>query len=133
MKVERLTPANTMKPLGPYSHVTKAGSFIAIGGVAGIDPATDRLAGPDVYAQARQILSAFRTMLAAAGSDLSRVLHVNVFLVNVEDYGEMNRAFREAFGDQLPARTVVCVKGLPKEGALLTMNLTAVADEGGER
>jgi len=129
MKVERFTPANVMKPLGPYSHITKAGPFVSIGGVAGIDPATDRLAGPDVFTQARQLLEAFRVMLEEVGSNMSQVLHVNVFLKNVEDYGEMNRAFRDAFGDRLPARTVVCVKDLPKEGALLTMNLSAVIEE----
>jgi 2-iminobutanoate/2-iminopropanoate deaminase len=129
VNVERFTPANVMKPLGPYSHITKAGPFIWIGGVAGIDPATNRLAGPDVFTQARQILKSFRTMLQGVGSGMPHVLHVNVFLKNVEDYDEMNRAFREAFGEHLPARTVVCVKDLPKEGALLTMNLNAVVDE----
>lgn len=129
MNVERFTPADTMKPLGPYSHITKAGPFVWIGGVAGIDPATNRLAGPDAFAQARQILGAFRTMLEGVGSGMSQVTHVNVFLKNVEDYDEMNRAFREAFGEPLPARTVVCVKDLPKEGALLTMNLNAVVNE----
>jgi 2-iminobutanoate/2-iminopropanoate deaminase len=129
MNVERFTPSSVMKPLGPYSHMTKAGPFISIGGVAGIDPATNLLAGPDVFTQARQILTAFRVMLEEVGCDLSQVMHVNVFLKNVEDYEEMNRAFREAFGDRLPARTVVCVKDLPKEGALVTMNLNAVIDE----
>jgi 2-iminobutanoate/2-iminopropanoate deaminase len=129
MKVERFTPASVMKPLGPYSHMTKAGPFLTIGGVAGIDPATNRLAGPDVFTQASQILEAFGVMLEEVGCNMSQVLHVNVFLKNVEDYEEMNRAFREAFGDRLPARTVVCVKDLPKEGALLTMNLSAVIEE----
>ena len=130
MNVERYTPAEVMKPLGPYSHITKAGPFIWIGGVAGIDPKTNRLAGPDVFTQARQILVAFRTMLEGVGSGMAQVTHVNVFLKNVEDYEEMNRAYREAFGERLPARTVLCVKDLPKEGALLTMNLNAIVAEG---
>ena len=43
-----------------------------------------------------------------------------------EGFEQMNRAYREAFGDHLPARSVVGVADLPKKGALLTMNLTAV-------
>ena len=35
-------------------------------------------------------------------------------------------AYREAFGNHLPARTVVAVAVLPKKQALMTMNLTAV-------
>ena len=47
-RVERYTPANTMTPIGPYSHLAKVGPFITIGGTAGVDPATGALAGPDV-------------------------------------------------------------------------------------
>jgi 2-iminobutanoate/2-iminopropanoate deaminase len=65
-------------------------------------------------------------MLEGVDSDLDHVLHVNVFLKNAADFEEMNRAYREAFGTHLPARTVVAVAELPKKQALMTMNLTAV-------
>ena len=126
MQVETFTPANVMQPIGPYSHIAKAGAFIAISGTAGIDPATGDFAGPDAYSQARQILRSFRSMLESVGSDLEHVLHVNVFLKNAADFAEMNRAYREAFATHLPARTAITVADLPKPGALLTMNLTAV-------
>ena len=129
MQVETFTPPNVMKPIGPYSHIAKAGSFIAISGTAGIDPATGEFAGSDAYSQARQILRSFRSMLEGVGSDLEHVLHVNVFLKTAVDFEEMNRAYREAFGNQLPARTVVAVSDLPKKGALMTMNLTAVTKD----
>ena len=129
MKVETFTPANVMKPIGPYSHIAKAGSFIAISGTAGIDPATGDFAGPDAYSQARQIVRSFRSMLEDVGSSLEHVLHVNVFLKNAADFEEMNRAYREAFGNHLPARTVVAVADLPKKEALMTMNLTAVTKD----
>ena len=129
MKVETFTPANVMQPIGPYSHVARAGSFIAISGTAGIDPATGDFAGPDAYSQARQILRSFRVMLEAAGSDLAHVLHVNVFLRNAADFADMNRAYAEAFDTHRPARTAVTVADLPKQGALLTMNLTAVTKD----
>lgn len=126
MKVETFTPPGVMQPIGPYSHIARAGSFIAISGTAGVDPATGDFAGPDVYSQARQILRSLRSMLEGVGSDLDHVLHVNVFLKNAADFEDMNRAYREAFGAHLPARTAITVADLPKKGALLTMNLTAV-------
>jgi 2-iminobutanoate/2-iminopropanoate deaminase len=125
-KVEVSTPPNTPKPIGPYNHVAKVGQFLTIGGMAGVNPATGQLAGDDVYAQARQILESFRTCLEAAGSDLSHVIHIQVFLKNMSDFAEMNRAYVDAMGDHLPARTVIGVSELPKPGVLLTMNLTAV-------
>jgi 2-iminobutanoate/2-iminopropanoate deaminase len=129
VKVETSTPDGVGKPIGPYSHVAKAGPFISISGTAGVDPATGQMAGPDAYTQSVQILRAFRRLLEGAGSDMSHVLHVRVYLRHVEDFEPMNRAYSEAFRDHLPARTVVAVSALPKEGALLTMDLSAVVND----
>jgi 2-iminobutanoate/2-iminopropanoate deaminase len=129
MKVQTFTPGNVMTPIGPYSHIARAGPFISISATAGVDPATGRLAGPGVYAQARQILASFRSMLEGVGSSLEQVMHVQVFLLDMDDFAELNRAYGEVFSAHQPARTVIGVSALPKPGALLTMSLDAVADE----
>ena len=125
--VETSTPPGTPTPIGPYSHISKVGHFITIGGTAGFDPATGQLAGSTAYAQAKQVLASFSVMLQSAGSDLAHVIHINVFLKDMRDFEEMNRAYVEMMGDHRPARTVVGVSELPKPGIVLTMNLTAVA------
>jgi 2-iminobutanoate/2-iminopropanoate deaminase len=127
--VETSTPPNTPQPIGPYSHVAKVGPFITIGGTAGFDPATGQLAGQDVYSQTTRILESFRVMLHSVGSDLDRVIHINVFLKDMRDFDEMNRAYIAMMGDHRPARTVIGVNELPKPGVVLTMNLTAVAKD----
>jgi 2-iminobutanoate/2-iminopropanoate deaminase len=66
--VETSTPPRTPTPIGPYNHVAKVGPFIAIGGTAGVDPATGRLAGTDVASQTRQILRSFAVMLESSPS-----------------------------------------------------------------
>ena len=128
-KVEWFTPAGTMAPVGPYSHIAKVGQFITIGGIAGVDPATGDLAGPDIESQTKQILDAFEVMLESVGSSLNHVIHINVFLTGMQDFDRMNAAYVEKMGDRRPARTAIAVSGLPKPGALLTMNLTAVTKE----
>ncbi len=125
--VETSTPPNTPTPIGPYSHVARVGPFITVGGTAGVDPATGQLAGPDTASQTRQILRSFAVMLESVGSDLGHVVHVNVFLLRMSDFEEMNAAYVEAMGAHRPARTVIGVSELPKPGVRLTMNLTAVA------
>ena len=127
--VETSTPANTPKPIGPYNHIARVGPFISIGGTAGVDPVTGQLAGADVYSQTRQILRSFQVMLESVGSDLAQVIHINVFLKDMRDFEEMNRAYVEMMADHRPARTVIGVNELPKPGVLLTMNLTAVTRE----
>jgi 2-iminobutanoate/2-iminopropanoate deaminase len=127
--VETSTPPNTPNPIGPYHHVARVGVWISIGGTAGVNPSTGQLAGPDVYAQARQILASFKVMLESVDSDLNHIVHVNVFLKEMRDFDEMNRAYIEMMGEHRPARTVIGVNELPKPGVLLTMNLTAVTKE----
>ena len=127
--VETLTPAHTPMPIGPYNHIAKVGQFISIGGTAGFNPETGLLAGTDVYSQAKQILTSFLVMLRSVGSDLTHVIHINVFLKDMRDFEEMNRAYVEMMGSHFPARTVIGVNELPKPCVLLTMNLTAVTKE----
>jgi 2-iminobutanoate/2-iminopropanoate deaminase len=127
--VETSTPANTPTPIGPYNHVAKVGQFITIGGTAGVSPATGQLAGPDVYSQTKQILESFEVMLDSVNSDLNHIIHMNVFLKDMRDFEEMNRAYVDRMKNHRPARTVIGVAELPKPGVLLTMNLTAVTRE----
>ena len=130
MRVETVTPENMFEPIGPYSHLAKAGPYITISATPGVDPETSQMAGTDAYSQSKQIVRNFISLLDGVGASLNDVMHVQVFLVCVEDFQEMNRAYAEEFGFHRPARTVICVASLPKEGALMTMNLTAfLSDE----
>jgi 2-iminobutanoate/2-iminopropanoate deaminase len=124
-KVEWSTPPDTMEPVGPYSHIAKAGPFISIGATAGVDPATGELAGPDVASQSGQILDAFATMLSSVGASLDDVMHIHVFLADMGDCEAMNVVYAEKMGARRPARMAIAVSGLPKAGAVVTMNLTA--------
>ena len=130
-QVETSTPPNTPTPIGPYSHIAKVGPFITIGGTAGVNPATGELAGPDVAAQTKQILESFKVMLASVGSDLAHVMHINIFLSDIADFARMNEAYIDVMGAHRPARTAFAVAALPKAGARLTMNLTAVTRDDG--
>jgi len=131
-RVETSTPAGTPTPIGPYSHISKVGEWITIGGTAGVDPATGQLAGNDAYSQARRILESFRVMLESVGSDLTHVVHVNIYMLNMNEFDDMNRAYVEAIGEHRPARTTIGVAALPKAGAVVTMGLTAVTKKDGQ-
>ncbi len=118
-----------MRPIGPYNHIAKVGEFITIGATAGVDPTTGKLIGPDIASQTLQILDAFEVMLASVGSDLAHVIHINVYLKDMKDFDEMNAAYESKMGARKPARTAIAVIDVPKENALLTMNLTAIVAE----
>lgn len=77
--VETSIPPNTSQPIGPYSHIARAGSLIAIGRTAGVNPTTGQLAGTEVASQTRQILDSFKVMLESVNAGLDHVVHVMVF------------------------------------------------------
>lgn len=125
MNTEHHSPSNLFAPVGPYSHVSKAGSFVQISGADGINPAAGKMAGGGSYGQARQILLNFQAMPDSIGLRLDCMLHIHVFLKNADGFAEMNRAYGELFPCRRPARTAVCVADSPKSGAPMTMNATA--------
>ena len=118
------------EPIGPYSHAVVVGSQLFISGTAGVVPETNGLAGDDVYAQTLQVLENIQIVLDAAGATFDDVVHVQVNLLRMTDFSEMNRAYAQFFVEPYPARTVLGVSALPKPGALLTMNAVAVLRAG---
>jgi 2-iminobutanoate/2-iminopropanoate deaminase len=118
------------QPIGPYSHGIVVGGQIFISGTAGVDPKTGDLAGEDAYAQTRQVLRNIQSILTGAGATLDDVVHLQVHLLNMADFSEMNRAYAEFLSEPYPARTVFGVSALPKPGALLTMSAVAMRRDG---
>jgi 2-iminobutanoate/2-iminopropanoate deaminase len=125
--IQTFIPSELPQPLGPYSHIAKAGQLITISAIAGLDSKTGELIGPDAYSQAKQILRLCADMLATVEADFANLVHVNLYLKNIEDVDDVTRAYEETVGAPRPAGTVVAVTDLPKPGALVTMSLTAIS------
>lgn len=102
--------------IGPYAQGRVGGGLVFVSGQLGFDPATGDFAGTDTAAQARQALANVRAVLEAAGCRLTDVAAVDVFLTDMGDFAEFNRTYQAFFGDHTPARAVVAVKALPKNG-----------------
>lgn len=99
--------------------------LIFVSGQGATDPATGRLAGADVEAQTEQCLKNVRTILEAAGSDLSCVLRCGVFLLDMREFDRMNAVYARVFGDHRPARTTIQAAGLPGEGLRVEIDCIA--------
>lgn len=113
-------------PIGPYSHAVVCGRHVYLSGTPGIDPDTGSLVDATAYGQARQALSNLIAMVEAAGGTEADLVALQVHLVDVGDFKEMNRAFEALLSAPYPARTVFCTPALPKAGALLTISGTAM-------
>lgn len=117
--------ANLPKPVGPYSPGMGFERLIFVSGQGATNPATGNLAGADTAAQTEQCLENLRAILHAAGSDLRCVLRCGVFLVDMNEFQEMNAVYARMFGDHRPARTTVQVSALPTAGLRVEIDCVA--------
>ena len=115
---------NAPKPVGPYSSAMIVGDLVYVSGQSGRNPVTDHVAA-DIEAQTEQVLSNIRTILEAAGTNMSRVIRCGVFLTDMSEFKRMNAVYERMFAGHKPARTTVAVSALPGPG--LRVEIDAVA------
>ena len=108
--LERITAPGGPAPLGPYSHAVRAGDLVFVSGQAALNPKTNQLEAGTATAQTRRVLENIRTILEAAGANLSDVIKCCVFLADIQEFSEMNGVYAEYFGDAKPARTTAEVR-----------------------
>jgi 2-iminobutanoate/2-iminopropanoate deaminase len=114
--------ANLPKPVGPYSPGMGFERLIFVSGQGGVDPATGRVAGNTVQQQTEQCLKNVQAILEAAGSSLQQVLRCGVFLLDMNEFQNMNAVYLRMFGDHRPARTTIHAAGLPGDGLLVEID-----------
>lgn len=97
---------------GPYSQAVKFGNLIFVSGQTSEDPQTNKPVHDSVAAQTRRILNNIQTILETSGSNLNKVLRVDVYLSNMTHKPEFNEAYLEFFPENRPARNCVAVAGI---------------------
>ena len=116
---------NLPKPVGPYSPGMMFDRLIFVSGQGATDPATGQLAGADVATQTEQCLKNVRAILQAAGADLQHVLRCGVFLLDMDEFQQMNAVYARVFGDHRPARTTIQAAALPGDGLRVEIDCIA--------
>lgn len=126
MDIEHLVFEKGPKRVGPFSHAVKAGDFLFVTGqMPTLHENPDVLVSTDIKEQTHQVMKNLKTVLKASGSSFSKVTFVRVYLVNFQDFDQMNLVYKSYFDiDKLPARTCIGVTGLAK-GASVEIDLIA--------
>lgn len=106
--------------IGPYSQAVKAGGFLFCSGQIPLR-ADGSMVEAGVQEQTRQVMRNLAEVVAAAGSDLNRVVKTTIYLVDMADFAIVNEIYAESFGEHPPARATVQVAGLPK-GAMVEID-----------
>lgn len=111
--MERITTDKAPAALGPYSQAVVQNGMVFVSGQIPVDPATGKVPG-DIRDQARQALVNLSNIIAAAGSDMGKVLRVTVFMKDISAFAQVNEVYAEFFKEPYPSRSCVGVADLPK-------------------
>ncbi len=122
MRTELVSPEAIA--VGPYSPGISSDPFVFLSGQTPMDPATRELLKGDVGAQTQRCFDNLFAVLVDAGLDESDVVKVNVYLVDMNDFADMNEVYSTRFTKPYPARTTVAVAALPL-GARVEIELVA--------
>ena len=126
--------AGKAKPRGKYPHIKRAGDFLFVSGTssrradntfAGAEADSLGTTRLDIREQTRAVIENIRDILASAGANLTDVVEMSVFLVNMNDFAGYNEVYGEYFDFDGPARTTVAVHQLPHPHLLIEMKAVA--------
>ena len=130
MQRESFRSAAPWESIVGYSRAVRTGPFIAVTGCAAIGPDGELIGEGDAYAQARRCIEVIREVLEAAGASLEDVVRTRMFVTNIDRWEDVGRAHPEAFGDIMPATTMVEVSRLIDPERLGEIDADAVGGEG---
>jgi enamine deaminase RidA (YjgF/YER057c/UK114 family) len=137
MKKTILNPKTLVKPSG-YAHgiLTSGGRLLFLAGQTGMD-AAGRIAAPgDLLAQFTQVLTNLQTVVTEAGGEMTDIVKLTIFVTDKAAYHAQREAigarYREFLGHYYPAMTLVEVKSLYDDAALIEIEgLAVLADHHG--
>ena len=109
-KIQRFIVPGLAEPVSHYCHVTRAGPHVWVSGAVGM--AADGSISSDVIAQFDIAIKVIDKCLKAAGAGPEHVVKVQVFMTDITERPKINPRRIAYFGDNLPASTLVEVKGL---------------------
>lgn len=121
-------------PYAPYllSQAIKAGGLVYVSGQAGVGD-DGRIVGGgdngdcgDFDRQAEQAMLNLRRALTAAGSDLSQIVKVTIFLTSMAHFPKIVALRRQWFTPPYPADTIVEVSALYSPDAMIEIEAIAI-------
>jgi enamine deaminase RidA (YjgF/YER057c/UK114 family) len=114
--VRTVSPAGAIKPTGTWNVATRAGDFLFVAGMRGIDPKPDRLVSGD-EARVRQAFMNMKLIAQSEGAALADAVRLVVYLTDMFRFRPIvNKVQGELWGEgPFPPRTIVEVQRLNQD------------------
>ena len=114
--VRILSPQGAIAPTGPWSLGARAGDFVFVAGMRGIDPATNTVVGPE-EARIRRAFTNMKTIAASEGAALKDCVRLTVFVTDMNRLRPLVNKIQEELwgGGPYPPRTIMEVSKLNQD------------------
>jgi 2-iminobutanoate/2-iminopropanoate deaminase len=110
-EIKYISTSAAPQPAGHYSQAVVYNNLVFVAGQLAITPSGEHRVG-SIEEQTEQALANVAAILRAAGSDLSRVLKMTVYVSDIGLWSQVNAVYARLMGDHRPARAVVPTKEL---------------------
>jgi 2-aminomuconate deaminase len=134
MATESKVVRGKAQPRGRFPHIKRAGDYLFVSGtssrradntIAGAEVGSSGATQLDIRAQTRALIENIRDILASMDAQLTDLVEISTFLVNMNDFAGYNEVYAEYFDESGPARTTVAVRELPHPHLLIEMKAIA--------
>ncbi|MDO4436181.1 MAG: Rid family detoxifying hydrolase [Cardiobacteriaceae bacterium] len=117
MSKEIINAPKAPKAIGAYSHAAAVGNLVFLSGQIPLNPETMELE-EGFTNQANRVFSNLQAVCEAAGTHLNNAVKLNIYLMDLANFAELNEIMAKWIDAPYPARAAIQVAGLPK-GALI--------------
>jgi len=122
------------KPLGNYPHIKRVGDFLYISGTSSRRPDNTHIGAEqdkdgkwqlDIRKQTKAVIENIEAILKSEGADLSNLIDMMTFLVDMKDFKGYNEVYGTFFDHTGPTRTTVAAHQLPHPNLLIEIKAIA--------
>lgn len=103
------------KAIGAYSQGVLYDNLIFTSGQIPIGLNSSNLISSKFSEQLKQVLKNLKNLIESEGSNIDKIIKLNVYLTDLNNFNTLNEVFIDFFNERYPARSVVEVSRLPKD------------------
>jgi reactive intermediate/imine deaminase len=119
---EIISTNNAPQAIGTYSQAVKVGSTVYLSGQIPLIPETMEMIEGGIKEQATQVFKNLSAVAEAAGGSLNEAAKVNISLIDLGVFAQVNEVMAQFFAEPYPARACVQVAALPR-GAMIEVEV----------